>query len=81
MTPISSFTGSTLGYQPRMEIPVKGMQRAASSMNEAAMRIGDGDLNPQSFVKMMGAKYSFQANAAVLKTMDETLGTLLDTIA
>jgi flagellar hook protein FlgE len=68
-------------YAPRIEIPLNGMRNASQRANQAAIRIGEGDINANDFVELLGARYSFEANAKVLKTMDETLGTLLNTVA
>jgi len=81
MTPISSYAGGGQTYQPRIEIPLGGMKRANESANRAAIKITGGDLDVRSFVELMGAQYTFEANAKVMKVMDETVGTLLDTLA
>lgn len=81
MSPISTYTGNAQTYPQRMEIPLNGMKRALGKANDASIRIADGELDPRSFVELMGAQYSFEANAKVLKVMDETVGTLLNTVA
>jgi len=81
MSPIMSYGGAAQSYQPRIEIPLNGMKRASTSANNAAIKIAGGDLDPRSFVELMGAQYTFAANAKVMKVMDETVGTLLDTVA
>lgn len=78
---MNSITPSTGSYVPNFEIPLKGMARANRDAVDAAVRVADGEVAPEPFVKMMGAQYNFQANAKVLNTMDEMLGTLLDTVA
>lgn len=76
-----SYGSSAQAYQPRIEIPLSGMKRATATANNAAIKIAGGDLDPKSFVELMGAQYTFAANAKSLKVMDETIGTLLDTVA
>jgi flagellar hook protein FlgE len=78
MNSIYSPAGS---YQPKIEIPLTGMRKATSQANKAAIKIAGGDLDASSFVELMGAQYTFEANAKVLKVMDENLGTLLNTVA
>ncbi len=81
MSPISSYAGNTQTFQQRTDTPLKGMRQANAKANNAAKQISEGDLDPRPFVELMGAQYSFEANAKVLKVMDEMVGTLLDTIA
>ena len=81
MTPISSYAGGSQTFQPRMDIPLGGMKKAASTANKAASDIAGGNLEAQSFVELLGATTMFEANAKVLKVMDESIGTLLDTVA
>lgn len=57
------------------------MKKAAANANKAARDIAGGGLESKSFVELMGATTMFEANAKVLKVMDESIGTLLDTIA
>ena len=64
-----------------MDIPLSGMKKAAANANKAAYNIAGGSVEPQSFVELMGATTMFEANAKVLKVMDESIGTLLDTVA
>ena len=78
---MNSIYSSAGNYQPRIEIPLTGMRKANAQANEAAIKIAGGDLDPDSFVQLMGAQYTFEANAKVMKVMDETLGTLLNTVA
>jgi flagellar hook-associated protein FlgK len=78
MSPIYSSAGN---YQTKLEIPLTGMRKANAQANKAAIKIAGGDLDPGSFVELMGAQYTFEANAKVMKVMDENLGTLLNTVA
>ena len=78
---MNSIYSSAGSYQPRIEIPLTGMRKANAQANKAAIKIAGGDLDPGSFVELMGAQYSFEANAKVLQVMNESLGTLLDTVA
>lgn len=78
---MNSIISSPGSYQNRIEIPLTGMRKASSQANKAAIKIAGGDLDASSFVELMGAQYTFEANAKVLKVMDETLGSLLNTIA
>ena len=81
MGTISSYAGGTQTFQQRTDTPLKGMKQAYAKANNAAEKIAGGDLDPRPFVELMGAQYSFEANAKVLKVMDEMVGTLLDTVA
>ncbi|MCG8528062.1 MAG: hypothetical protein MI748_16895 [Opitutales bacterium] len=72
---------TTRSHAHSIEIPLKGMKNAKADLNDAAIKIAGGDVSVDSFVKMMGATYTFEANAKVFKVMDETQGTLLDTLA
>lgn len=77
MTPISSTAFARSG----IEIPLSGMRKATDQMHSAAIRIAGGEIDAKNFVEMLGARYMFEANAKVIKVMNENLGTLLDTVA
>ena len=78
MSPVSPAVTPT---RQSIEIPINGMRRATADANKAAIKIAGGELDPSNFVKLMGAQYTFEANAKVLKVMDENTGTLLNTVA
>ncbi len=60
---------------------VQGMQRAQEGFAEAAQQVASGNLDPQPMVEMMVNSTVFAANAQVLRTADEMVGTLLNTYA
>ncbi|HEU5078237.1 MAG TPA: hypothetical protein VFT72_03455 [Opitutaceae bacterium] len=60
------------------DLAASGMNRAFSKANAAGAQIANGDIEPQPFVDLIEAKASLKANAAVMRTADEMLGTLLD---
>jgi hypothetical protein len=64
-----------------IEIPLGGMKRANADATRSAIKIAGGSLDPETFVELMGARYKFEANAKVLKVMNENTGTLLNTLA
>jgi flagellar hook-associated protein FlgK len=62
-----------------------GLNSAANQLNTTAQKIAgygtdtaDSNDLAQNVVDLIGEKTSFKANALVLKTADQTLGTLLD---
>ena len=77
MTPVSA-VGGTLAS---IEIPIDGMKKARADMSKASLKIAGGEIEPEAFVELLSAQYTFAANAQVLKVMDETIGTVLDTVA
>lgn len=76
MSPVPPISGSS----PYVSA-LRGLDRSTERLNDAADRIaataplGDtaGDM-----VDLMQSKRAFQANAAVVRTADETVGTLFD---
>lgn len=78
---MSSITPSSGSYHPKFEIPITGMKKANAKANQAAIKIAGGELEVSSFVELMSAQYTFEANAKVLKVMNENMGTLLNTVA
>lgn len=55
-----------------------GMMAASRQLDATAQSVAGGDVTPVSAVGMITAKTDFQANAAVMKTADQMLGSLLD---
>jgi flagellar basal body rod protein FlgG len=60
------------------QAPLQGMQRSVAQLNQAADKIAQGDVSPENIVSTMEAKIMFKANAQVVKTQDEMLGTLFN---
>lgn len=61
--------------------PLAGMQRARSKAVHAATDISNGDHSPKRFVDLMSQQRTYEANAEVLRSMDEQAGHLLNTLA
>ena len=63
---------------------VRGINSGFDRLNRAAGRIArdgaEGDL-AGNFVEVMKARHEVRANAAVVRTADETIGTLIDILA
>lgn len=57
---------------------LSGMTRATQRVERAAGEIAQGSLDPKDVVELTLGQREFEANAAVLRTADEMLGTLLD---
>jgi len=62
-------------------IAAQGMARASTRLAGAAAVIGARGPEIEPIVQTMAAKTDFKANAAVLRTADQMMGTLLDVIA
>jgi len=60
------------------QTPLQGMQQAMKDFNQASERISQGEITPENMVATMEAKILFKANAQVVKTQDEMLGTLFN---
>jgi len=60
------------------QAPLQGMQQAMKDFNQAAERISEGEITPENMVATMEAKILFKANAQVVRTQDEMLGTLFN---
>lgn len=56
----------------------EGMGRAEDKLNEAAGKISQGDISSSRMVDLIVSERMYQANAAVVRTSDEMLGTLID---
>jgi hypothetical protein len=57
------------------------MSRGVSQANAAAAGIAQGDVSPGNMVGLVEAGIQVKASAAVERAADQTLGTLLDTVA
>ena len=60
---------------------IAGLKKATSQIEEAAQNIAGGSQDPQDIVSLSQAATGFKANAAVLRTQDETTKSLLDITA
>ena len=61
-----------------------GMTAAFARLDRAAGKIASADSTdslPEAAVDLVEARTSVRANAAVLRSTDETIGTLLDVLA
>jgi flagellar hook protein FlgE len=65
-----------------LTISAAGMQNAASRFEASARRTAEGSLDNLAVeaVEQSRAKTDFSANAAVARTADEMMGTLLDVL-
>ena len=77
--------GSTMTDISATSSAVQGIQRGLQGLNKNAAEIasakrmdGDGADDTQPMVEMMENRQQVEASAKVLKTVDETLGSLLD---
>ena len=68
---------------PPLSIAAAGMQNAANRFEASARRTAEGSLDNLAVeaVEQIRAKTDFAANAAVVRTADEMVGTLLDVLA
>ena len=64
---------------PPLSIAAAGMQNAANRFEASARRTASGSLDDLA-VEQIRAKTDFAANAAVVRTADEMVGTLLDVL-
>lgn len=55
-----------------------GMTRATHQVERSALEIARGSLDPKDVVELTLGQRQFEAGAAVVRTADEMLGTLLD---
>lgn len=67
---------------PPLSIAAAGMQNAANRFEASARRTASGSLDNLAVeaVEQIRAKTDFAANAAVARTADDMLGTLLDVL-
>ena len=68
---------------PLLSIAAAGMQNAANRFEASARRTAEGSLDNLAVeaVEQIRAKTDLAANAAVVRTADEMVGTLLDVLA
>jgi flagellar hook protein FlgE len=57
---------------------VEGLRKAQNQVEQAAQNIAEGPVRAEDVVSLSLAATSFKANAAVIRTENETLQTLLD---
>jgi hypothetical protein len=58
-----------------------GIRRGVSRANAAAARIAQGEVTPENMVGLIEAGIQIKASVAAARAADQTLGTLLDTVA
>lgn len=58
--------------------PIEGMRRATRLVEEAARGIAGGEVTSARMVDMIKGERMFEANASVMRTQDEMIGTLLN---
>ncbi|HQF38896.1 MAG TPA: flagellar basal body rod C-terminal domain-containing protein [Opitutaceae bacterium] len=56
----------------------EGMRRGLARFGTAAEEISRGNLDPSNVVGQIEGQRTYEMNAAVVRTADEMLGTLLD---
>lgn len=69
---------------PAISQAVTGVAAGFDRLNQAAARIardGDGEQVAGNMVDLMRAKNEVRTNLAVIKSADETIGTILDLFA
>lgn len=57
---------------------LEGLKRASSQIEQASQNIAEGAVSAEDVVSLSLAATSFKANAAVIRTENETMQTLLD---
>jgi len=76
---VSSVSAQTL--PDSFAVAQEGMRRGLARFNEGSQAVAQGNLDPGGVVGMIEGQRTYEMNAKVLRTADEMLGTLLDTIA
>lgn len=61
--------------------PLQGIQRGMQQMGAAAQRVAEGDVSAANVVQQIEAEMLVKANVVAARTVDEILGSLLDTLA
>ena len=61
--------------------PLSGIERGVKKMDEAGEKIAGGDLSPTTMGADVEASHFVQANAVALRTADQMVGTLINTVA
>lgn len=56
----------------------EGMDRAERRLERSASKIAQGDLDENSILDLIVSERTYQANAVVVRTQDEMIGSLLD---
>jgi len=69
------------GLRQAMQVPQTGLVRARVQVGQAAARIAREGPAVEPAVDLLRGQHYYAANAKVLRTMDQQLGTLLDTLA
>ena len=72
---------STISLLGAIPTALAGLNRASNQAAGAAANIATGDVEPQDIVDLKLSSIAFRANAAVIRTADETEKQLLDIIA
>lgn len=57
---------------------VEGLKKAQGQIEQVAQNVAEDPVNPEDIVALSLAATSFKANAAVIRTENETLKALLD---
>lgn len=57
---------------------LEGLKKASGQIEQAAQNIAEGAVSAEDVVSLSLAATSFKANAAVIRTENETMQTLLD---
>jgi hypothetical protein len=61
--------------------PLEGMRYGVSQANAAGAGIAQGDVSPENMLGLIEGQVQVKASAAVARTADQTVGTLLNALA
>lgn len=61
--------------------PLEGMRRGMERTNRAAENLAEGEITPENVVGLMQGEALVKANAAYFRTVENVLGSLLNTRA
>ena len=80
---VMSISGVLQAGVQGIQSSVQGMERAASEIAHVGTNVGGSDVNSivEPIMDLKLYELSAEASAKVVKTADELLGTLLDTVA
>lgn len=66
------------GTAALFEVPISGLRRSVEKMDEASENIAEGGDLAEGLVQQKEASVMFKANATVLRSADEMIGTLFN---
>lgn len=76
-------TVTNVGLNGALNSAVQGLQKASREIAEVAQDVAENGVEglEQNIVDLQVSKIAFKANLAVIRTVDETTGELLDILA